>query len=206
MAEDEAKQPREPDRWAPLIEALNPERNLRAVADLMAQAASGSERVLESIAGSPAKPTADGDESEAGETLPLREVYAEFERSLTRIYDAAGRFMVERPLRSATGGAPARSAAEVAVLDGIGTTVVEIPGATGSPHCGTLIRHDGTAIGREAVTIFRTTSFDGDDPTFVVRVDVPPSTEPGTYHGQILVEGLPEVALALIVTVVDSTP
>lgn len=186
------------DRWQQLIRAFDPERNFRALADMMEQAASGSEQVLHSVTESTGDP---GDESRA----PLRDAFAEVERSFARLYDAAGRFIVERPLGTQTGGAAGgHAAAEIAVLDGVGTTVIEIPGADGSPHCSDLRRHDGASIANDAVTILRSSSFDGDEPTFVIRVDVPHEADPGTYHGQILVEGLPDLALALSVTVVGS--
>ena len=188
--------PQPDDRWQQLIRAFDPERNFRALADMMEQAASGSEQVLQSVTEPSPEP---GDEARA----PLRDAFAEVERSFARLYDAAGRFIVERPLGSQVGGAAGGGAqAEIAVLDGVGTTVIEIPGAEGTPHSSDLRRHDGASVASDAVTILRSTSFDGDGPTFVIRVDVPDDTDPGTYHGQVLVEGLPDLALALSVTVV----
>lgn len=182
------------DRWQQLIRAFDPERNFRALADMLQQAASGSEQVLKSVA--------EPKEARGGEEgAPLRDAIAEVERSFARLYDAAGRFMVERPLRGAGSGASA-SAAEVAVLDGVGTTVVVIPGAAGTPHCSDLRSHDGGRIPSDAVTIIRSTSFDGDDPAFVVRLDVAADTAPGVYHGQVLVQGLPDLAVTLTATVV----
>ena len=190
-------QPPTDDRWQQLFRAFDPERNVRAIAELMQQAAAGSEQALESV-------TQGGDGSNDDGSVPLRDLITQFEQSWSRLYEAGRQFVVERPLGNQAGGAvPGGARAEIAVLDGVGTTVVQIPGAEGAPHCGDLRRDSYVAIPAEAVTIIRSQSFDGDSPTFVIRVDVPPSTEPGVYHCQVLVEGLPEYALPLVVTVVE---
>lgn len=187
------------DRWGQLIRAFDPERNLRALADLMEQAATASEHVVQSVA--TPRPVSVDDDGGGGHSL--RDAMADLERSFTRLYDAAGRFIVERPLRSPAGPGSG-SSAEIAVVDGVGTTVVTIPGATATPHSGELRRHDGARLPASAVTVIGSRSFDTDEPTFVVRVDVDPGTGPGAYYGQLLVPGLPDHATTLLVRVVET--
>lgn len=189
------------DRWQQLIGAFDPERNIRALADMMQQAAAGSEQVL----GSVTQPSGGGTGDDAGGPSPLRDAIAQMERSFAQLYDAAGRFMVERPLRGAGGAGHPNASPEIIVIDGVGTTSIEVSGAENTPHCSDLRRHDGASIASTAVRIMRSNSFDGDDPTFVVRVDADDDVEAGTYHGQLLVEGLPDLALLLTVRVVDES-
>jgi hypothetical protein len=180
------------DRWQQLIGSFDPERNLRAAASMFSQAASASERLLESI----------GDDTHgAGRRFGLRDARAELERSFDQFATAAKRLLFEFPFGGTANDSPAVGA-RVAVVDGVGTTVVEVPGAGAEVRCGPLLRHDGALLDAHVVTIVRSVMFDSDKPTFVVRVDVPAGTAPGTYHGQIVADGLPELALALKVTVV----
>jgi hypothetical protein len=180
------------DRWQQLIGSFDPERNIRAAASLFSQAASASERLLGSI----------GDNANGGDRrFGLRDARADLERSFDQFATAAKRLLFEFPFGGAANDSPA-AGARVAVVDGVGTTVIEVPGAAAAVRCGPLMRHDGVLLAAQAVTIVRSVMFDSDKPTFVVRVDVPPATESGTYHGQLVADGLPELALALKVTVV----
>jgi hypothetical protein len=183
------------DRWQQLIGSFDPERNLRAAASMFTQAASASERLLESIGDS-----ANGAERRFG----LRDARAELERSFDLFATAAKRLLFELPFGGTANDSPA-AGARVAVIDGVGTTVIEVPGASTEVRCGPLMRHDGALLDAQVVTIVRSVMFDSEQPTFVVRVDVPPGTAPGTYHGQLVADGLPELSLALKVTVVGDT-
>jgi hypothetical protein len=183
------------DRWQQLIGSFDPERNLRAAASMFSQAASASERLLGSMAENP-----NGNDRRYG----LRDARADLERSFDQFATAAKRLLFEFPF-GGTANDSLAAGARVAVVDGVGTTVVEVPGAGAELRCGPLIRHDGALLDAQAVTIVRSVMFDSDKPTFVVRVDVPPSTAPGTYHGQLVADGLPDLALALKVTVVGDT-
>ena len=180
------------DRWQQLIGSLDPERNLRAAADLFSQAASSSEKILQSMAES-----GRGGDGRSG----LRDARADFERSFDTFATAMKRFLLEIPFGGSANDSPA-AGAFIAVIDGVGTTAVEIPGAQALVRCGPLIRHDGAVLDTGAVTIVRSLMMGADTPTFVVRVDVPASTSPGTYHGQLVADGLPDLAVALRVTVV----
>jgi hypothetical protein len=180
------------DRWQQLIASFDPERNLRAAADLFTQAASSSERLLQSM----------GDNIGNGDRrFALRDARAEFERSFDQFAIVAKRLLLELPFGRSADDAPS-AGARVAVVDGVGTTVVEIPDAGGAVRCGPLLRHDGAMLDAQHVTVVRSLMFDGEAPTFVIRVDVPHDTPPGTYHGQLLADGLPELAVAFKVTVI----
>ncbi|MEM7096545.1 MAG: hypothetical protein AAF567_26315 [Actinomycetota bacterium] len=185
------------DRWQQLMGAFDPERNIRAFADMMQQAAAGSEQVLGSVTGPRSE------DGEATGPSPLRDAFAEMERSFSKLYDVAGRFMVERPFGGGGGTGHAGTQAEVVVIDSVGTTSIEIGEAEANPHCSDLRRHDGATIAADAVRILRSDVGGTVAPTFVIRVDAPEDTEAGTYHGQILVEGLPDLALGLTVRVID---
>ena len=199
LAVDGAFGPPVDDRWQQLIHAFDPERNMRAVADLLQQAAAGSQQVLSSITPSGGS---EGDGDTPGASL-LRDAMAEMERSFARVYDIAGSFMTERPFRAAGGPGHASSIAEIVVMDGVGTTVIELPGAPAVPHAGSLHCHNGDVIPSESVRIVQAKSYGSDAETFVVRVDAGPDAGPGLYHGHVLVEGLPHVALPLTVHVID---
>ena len=168
---------------------------MRAIAEMMQQAAAGSQQVLSSIA-----PTAAG--GVPFDSTLLRDAIAEMERSFTRVYNIAGSFMTERPFRAAGGPGHPTPVADIVVMDGVGTTSIEIDGAAAVPHCGDLRRHDGASISADAVRIVRSTSFGSDGATFVVRIDAGPSVSPGVYHGQLLVEGLPDRAFDLTAHVI----
>ena len=185
------------DRWQQLIRAFDPERNIRAFTEIMEEAVSASEQVVKSV--TPDRPAA----GEGGASF--RDALVDLERSFTSVYLAASRFIIERPLQGKDAGAATGPQAEIAVLDGVGTTVLAIPGAGGLPHCRGLRRHDGAELPADAVTILQSKSFDEDGPVFVIRVDVPAATGPGVYHGQILVEGMPDLAAHLRVLVVDAS-
>jgi hypothetical protein len=182
------------DRWQQLIGSLDPERNLRAAADLFSQAASSSEKILQSITES-----GKGGDGRSG----LRDARADFERTFDTFATAMKRFLLEIPFGGSANDSPA-AGAFIAVIDGVGTTAVEIPGANALVRCGPLLRHDGEVLDSAAVTIVRSLMIGAETPTFVVRVDVPTSTSPGTYHGQLLADGLPDLAVALRVTVVGT--
>ena len=132
----------------------------------------------------------------------MRDARAELERSFDQFATAAKRLLLEMPFGRTADDSPA-TGARVAVVDGVGTTVIEIPGAAGEVRCSPLVRHDGVLLDAQMVTIVRSLMFDADTPTFVVRVDVPPDTPPGSYHGQLLAEGLPELAVPFRVTIVE---
>jgi hypothetical protein len=180
------------DRWQQLIGSLDPERNLRAAADLFSQAASSSEKILQSISES-----GKGGDARSG----LRDARADFERTFDTFATAMKKFLLEVPFGGSANDSPA-AGAFIAVVDGVGTTAVEIPGANALVRCGPLLRHDGVVLDTGAVTIVRSLMLGAQTPTFVVRVDVPTSTSPGTYHGQLVADGLPDLAVALRVTVV----
>jgi hypothetical protein len=181
------------DRWQQLIGSLDPERNLRAAAGLFSQAASSSERLLESIS-----ETRHGSDGRSA----LRDARADFERSLDTFATVMKQFLLDIPFGGSANDSPA-AGAFVAVMDGVGTTAIEIPGAVASVRCGPLLRHDGEALDADVVTIVRSMMLGAETPTFVVRVDVPPGTASGTYHGQLVAEGLPDLAVALRVTVIS---
>ncbi len=180
------------DRWQQLIGSLDPERNLRAAAGLFSQAASSSEKILQSITES-----GRGGDGRSG----LRDARADFERSFDTFATAMKRFLLEIPFGGSANDSPA-GGAFIAVIDGVGTTAIEIPGAKELVRCSPLLRHDGVVLDSGAVTIVRSLMMGAETPTFVVRVDVPTSTSPGTYHGQLVADGLPDLAVALRVTVV----
>ena len=180
------------DRWQQLIGSLDPERNLRAAADLFSQAASSSEKILQSISES-----GRGGDGRSG----LRDARADFERTFDTFATAMKRFLLEIPFGGSANDSPA-AGAFIAVIDGVGTTAVEIPGAKALVRCGPLLRHDGALLDSGAVTIVRSLMMGAETPTFVVRVDVPTATSPGTYHGQLVADGLPDLAVPLRVTVV----
>jgi hypothetical protein len=181
------------DRWQQLIGSLDPERNLRAAAGLFSQAASSSERLLQSI----------GETRQGGDgRSALRDARADFERSLDTFATVMKQFLLEIPFGGSANDSPA-AGAFVVVMDGVGTTAIEIPGAETSVRCGPLLRHDGEVLDASVVTIVRSAMLGAETPTFVVRVDVPPGAAPGTYHGQLVAEGLPDLAVALRVTVLS---
>jgi hypothetical protein len=101
-------------------------------------------------------------------------------------------------LGPASAGATTTASAWLHVLDG--------PAAAPAPlHATDLVAHHGGAVPGEALTCTpsalhtaaaRTTS------EIRVTVQVPGETGPGTYHGHLLAEGLPEVVLALRLEVV----
>ncbi len=159
---------------------------------LLEQFATGSEQAMSSVSETPPGPNAD--ES----TNPYREAFVNFERSIAQLYDAAGRFMVERPLRDAAAGDRVGATAEVHVIDGVGTTLIEITGAEHDPHCGELRSAGGDVVPSSSVSFTRSALADSTQPTFVVKVTVPESTTPGVYHGQILVDGLGDRAHPLV--------
>ena len=169
---------------------------MRAVADMMQQAAAGSQQVLSSIAPN------GSDAGAAGASL-LRDAMAEMERSFARVYDVAGSFMSERTFRPAGGPGHATSAANIVVIDGVGTTSIEVPGAQHTPHCSDLRRHDGASIPSESVRVVKATAFGSDAETFVVRVDASDDASPGVYHGQLLVEGYPDLVLGVTVHLIE---
>src|SRR5262245_49650799 len=179
------------DRWQQLIGSFDPERNLRAATSLFSQAAAASEQLLGSISNAN-----DGADRRFG----LRDARAELERSFDQFATAAKKLLFEFPFGGSANDTP--TGARVAVVDGVGTTVVEVPDAHADVRCGPLIRHDGALLDAAVVTIVRSVMFDSEKPTFVIRVDAPPGTEPGTYHGQLVADGLPDRALPLKVTVV----
>jgi hypothetical protein len=181
------------ERWRQLIGSLDPERNLRAAADLLSEAAASSERLLHSFGEQ--RNGADGRWS-------VRDLRAECERSFDQFAAVAKRFLLELPFGGSGNDSPAAGGARVAVIDGVGTTVVEIAGAEGQVRCGPLLRHDGVTLDASRVAIVRSTVLDARNPTYVVRVDVAPSTSPGTYHGQLVADGLPDLAVALKIVVV----
>lgn len=184
------------DRWQQVFQALDPERNIRAVSDLMEQFAAGSQQAMQAVSGS-----ATGTNGEVGSN-PYRDAFANFERSIAQLYDAAGRFMVERPLRGAAGGpGHAGATAEIHVIDGVGTTSIEIPDAEHDPHCGELRSADGNVVPADAVSFTRSALADSNEPTFVIKVATHEDTAPGIYHGQILVDGLGDRAYPLVVLV-----
>ena len=168
------------DRWQQLIGSLDPERNLRAAADLLTQAASSSEKILQSFTGS-----GNGADGRSG----LRDARADFERTFDTFATAVKRFLLEVPFGGSANDSPV-GGAFIAVVDGVGTTAIEIPGAKELVRCSPLLRHDGVVLQSDAVTIVRSLMMGTETPTFVVRVDVPTSTSPGTYHGQLVADGL----------------
>jgi hypothetical protein len=101
-------------------------------------------------------------------------------------------------LGPASAGATTTTSAWLHVLDGPAA-------APAALHATALVAHDGAAVPGSACTCTpavletsaaRTTS------EIRVSVRVPDGTRPGTYHGHLLADGLPEVALALRLEVV----
>jgi hypothetical protein len=89
------------DRWQQLIGSLDPERNLRAAADLFSQAASSSEKILQSMAES-----GRGGDGRSG----LRDARADFERSFDTFATAMKRFLLEIPFGGSANDSPAAGA------------------------------------------------------------------------------------------------
>lgn len=202
-----SEEPGTDERWQELMRSMDPVANMNALASVWRDAASSSERVVESFVGG----TNDGEPSTDGQTGPTgRDIFVDFERSVDQVAEAAKRFFAQMPFGLQDQPAPGNKAASVAVLDGVGTTEISLPGS--EPWATDLVGHDGQGLSSECVTLRRTatveeadsghqTTGDGCKNSFIVKVLVPEETLAGMFHGQILLAGDEGFVLPLTVRV-----
>jgi hypothetical protein len=110
----------------------------------------------------------------------------------TKRFVDAGVGLMAEPARSSNGRVV------IATLDGVGTAEVTIPSPGRALTVGALRRHDGATLPETCVRS-QTLGTTGESTRLVLRVDVPPGTEAGTYHGIGVAEGLTDFSLPLTV-------
>lgn len=201
------------------MQSMDPVANLNALADVWRDAAAASERVVGGFAGSdPAgastsasAESASGQAATGAEGPSSRDVFADFERAIDQMADAAKQFLTHMPFGSPMAKPEQSSGAVVAILDGVGTTEISIDKDTGTagsedclPWATDLYGHDGQSISAENVTI-RSCSADAGKPSdgsqsYIVKISAA-ETGSGAYHGQILIKDNPGFALSLVAKV-----
>lgn len=196
-----SEEPGADERWQDLMRSMDPVANLNALADVWRDAATSSERVVGSFIG-----TTDTDEpgtSGSGSGPSSRDVFADFERSVDQVSEAAKRFFAQMPFGLHDEATAKSRPTSVAVLDGVGTTEISLPGL--DPWATDLMGHDGERLPANSVTLRRTADLGApsnrDEASFIVKVTVPEATSIGVFHGQILLTGDPGFVLPLTVRV-----
>ena len=182
------------------MRSMDPVANLNALADVWRDAATSSERVVENFIGASSGGAGSGGEEPAPSS---RDVFADFERSVDQVGEAAKRFFAQMPFGMPDAAAAKPRMASVAVLDGVGTTEVALPGL--DPWSSDLVGHDGARLPADSVTLRRAAhteaSDDGGEASFIVKVVTPDDTPVGVFHGQILLTGNADFVLPLMVRV-----
>ena len=203
-----SEEPGADERWQDLMRSMDPVANLNALADVWRDAAASSERVVGSFVGNaddaPGGPMGpETGASDNGSGPSGRDVFADFERSVDQMGEAAKRFFAQMPFGLADDAGPKTRLASVAVLDGVGTTEISLPGL--DPWATDLMGHDGNRLAADSVTLRRTADTgapgNGTEASFIVKVVVPEDTPIGVFHGQILLTGDPAFVLPLTVRV-----
>ncbi len=198
------------DRWDSLLGAVDPVANLTALANVWREAAAASQRVVDGTIGENGSAAGDSDPTATGPTGP-RDMRLDLERGVDQMADAAKRFLSQMSWPGVASPAPPPTPT-VAVVDGVGTTEISVPGGDGELWSPGVVRHDGASIGPAAISFWATPTFgaDGqacDEPPsrpFVVSVKVESDTPSGLYHGQIFCRGALGFVLPLEVKVVGA--
>lgn len=189
------------ERWQDLMRSMDPVANLNALADVWRGAATSSERVVGNFMGSAEGSQSGPSDSQTGPSG--RDVFADFERSVDQVGEAAKRFFAQIPMGFPNETSTKPNHASVAVLDGVGTTEIALPGL--DPWATDLMGHDGVRLLADSVTLRRTADAgepnDGTEASFIVKVVVPEDTPVGVFHGQVLLTGDPGFVLPLTVRV-----
>jgi hypothetical protein len=206
------------ERWAALAGAIDPVENLRVIGEIQRMGLDAAIRLLArfggeagSAEGSEDGGSADDDRRplfgaepgvDAGPLTDLRNMRAGAERFIDLMAEAAKRFVDAGAGLIAEPDRPAANRVVIATLGGVGTSELTIPSAGSALTVGELRRHDGRTLSNGAVRsqVLGTTA---ETTRLVLRVDVPPGVEPGTYHGVAVAEGLTDFSIALTVHVAE---
>jgi len=199
------------DRWAALAGALDPVENLRIIGEIQRMGLDAASRLVARFAGAEEPPGAsqsgdgrplfgaepDGDADAFADLRSLRvgtERFIDLMAEVAKRFVDAGTSLLAEPDRHVTG------TVVIATLEGVGTAEVTIPSAGSALTVSELRRHDGHTLPNASVRsqILGTTA---GTTRLVLRVDVPPGAEAGTYHGVAVVEGLTDFSIPLSVRV-----
>jgi len=201
------------DGWAALAGALDPVENLRVIGEIQRMGLDAATRLLDRFAdGDPdarsgrderARPLFGAERDVDGDVVTeLRDMRAGAERFVDLMAEAAKRVIEAGVGVVAAPSRDSRARVVIATLDGVGTAELTIPSGGSGLLVGELRSHDGRTLASTSVRS-QVMGMTSESTRVVLRVDVPPGTEPGVYHGVAVAEGLVEFSIPVTVHVAE---